>query len=100
MTTPEFRAKWLALSDAEWMQRVYPIGTEDECCFVCEHSSTNPELIATAPERHTARASRSGLMHCFRFALAGHVMHGYNCCGEFLHRGDPPRLPPAREING
>lgn len=71
-----------------WPSR--PHGTEDRCCFACEHSSTNPALFTGArPDLFKAKVSRGvdGLVHCFRFlGWGGHLMFGYEVCGEFRER--------------
>lgn len=65
----------------------HPVGTEERCCFVCEHSSTNPALIGTEDAwRFKPRAQRGWSMKCLNPVSFDRLVFGYNVCGGFAER--------------
>jgi len=63
----------------------WPRGTEDRCCFVCKHSSTNTDLLAD-PEgawSFTAKTRREWVISCRRYQQ--NVL-GYEYCTGFEER--------------
>lgn len=70
------------------IEDLYPLGTENRCCFVCEHSTTNPALIARVegPPYFQPRAFQTSVVECLRFSWGGRLVFGYNVCGEFQER--------------
>jgi hypothetical protein len=65
----------------------WPHGTEERCCFVCAHSSTNPAWLDDPDTawRFMRRAERDWPLKCWRFS--GHLVAGYLICGAFEERG-------------